>query len=329
MQTRACNIGGFSLDFPFVLAPLAGITDGPFRRLCREQGAGLTCTEMVSAKGLYYKSKNTETLLTICPEEGPVGIQLFGAEPAMLGRAARQLKERPNVLLDINMGCPVPKVVRNAEGSALLNDPALAAACVRAVVEHAGKPVTVKMRVGFSEDPYDFCGFAAQMEAAGCAAVAVHGRTREQYYSGKADWSKIARIKKVLQVPVIGNGDVFSAEDALRMMEVTGCDAVMIARGALGNPWIFREIRALCEGRPLPPKPSPEEIQQMLLRHLALTIEAKGEYAAVREMRKHVGWYVKGLPGATQLRRSANTATTAVQLEEIFSRLGDPPFRLE
>ena len=329
MRNQTCNIGGFSLDFPFVLAPLAGITDGPFRRLCREQGAGLTYTEMVSAKGLYYQSKNTETLLSIHPEEGPVGIQLFGAEPELIGRAAGQLKDRSNVLLDINMGCPVPKVVRNAEGSALLNDPTRAAACVRAAVEHAGKPVTIKMRIGFAEEPYDYSGFAAGMEAAGCSAVAVHGRTREQYYSGKADWNSIARIKKMLKVPVIGNGDVFSAEEAIRMMETTGCDAVMIARGALGNPWIFRELRALWDGHSVPPKPSVEEIRQMLLRHLALTIEAKGEYAAVREMRKHVGWYIKGIPGAAQIRRIANSAATEAQLQEIIYRLGTSSSRLE
>ena len=329
MRTQTCNIGEFSLDFPFILAPLAGITDGPFRFLCREQGAGLTYTEMVSAKGLYYRSKNTETLLSIRPEEGPVGIQLFGAEPAIIGRAARQLKDRSNVLLDINMGCPVPKVVRNGEGSALLNDPALAAACVRAAVTQAGKPVTIKMRVGFNEEPYDYTGFASAMEEAGCSAVAVHGRTREQYYSGKADWTKIAQIKRALRVPVIGNGDVFSAEDAIRMMEATNCDAVMIARGALGNPWIFREIRALWEGLPAPPKPTVDEIRQMLLRHLALTLEAKGEYAAVREMRKHVGWYIKGIPGAAQIRRSANSAATAAQLREIIYGLDTSSSRLE
>ncbi|MDI9491694.1 MAG: tRNA dihydrouridine synthase DusB [Bacillota bacterium] len=329
MRDPICSIGGFPLEFPFILAPLAGITDGPFRLLCREQGAGLTYTEMVSVKGLYYKSKNTEMLLAIGSEEGPVGIQIFGSEPGLIARAARQLRGRPNVLLDINMGCPVPKVVKNGEGAALLRDPALAAACVRAAAENAEKPVTVKMRVGFSDEPFDCCGFAAEMEAAGCAAVTVHGRTREQYYSGKADWDKIARIKKTLRVPVIGNGDVFSAEGAIRMMEHTGCDGVMIARGALGNPWIFREIRALWEGRPLPPKPSPEEIRCMMLRHLHLAVEAKGEYAAVREMRKHVGWYVKGLPGAAAFRRTANSAVTTEQLQEIVCRLGTSSGRLE
>lgn len=322
MKNPGCSIGGVSFDFPFFLAPLAGITDGSFRRLCREQGAGLTTTEMVSAKGLHYESKNTAELLIIKPEEGPVSIQLFGSDPALMGKAAKELKDRPNVLLDINMGCPVPKVVRNGEGSALLKDTALAAACVRAAADNAGKPVTVKMRVGFSEGPYDFCGFAQAMEAAGCAAITVHARTREQYYSGKADWTKIARIKKAVRIPVIGNGDVFTAEDALRMMEETGCDGVMIARGALGNPWIFSQIRALWEGRAQENRPS---AQEMVLRHLALVIEAKGEYVAVREMRKHLGWYVKGISGAAQLRRAANAATTAAQMIEIASRLGDRP----
>lgn len=329
MRNQACRIGGFSLDLPFALAPLAGITDGPFRRLCREQGAGLTYTEMVSAKGLHYRNENTESLLAIGPEEGPVGIQLFGSDPALIARAAAQLRDRPNVLLDINMGCPVPKVVRNGEGSALLKNPELAAACVRAAADSAGKPVTVKMRVGFSEEPFDYCGFAAAMEAAGCAAIAVHARTREQYYSGKADWKKIARIKKTVSIPVIGNGDVFSARDALRMMEETGCDGVMIARGALGNPWIFREIRALWEGRTQEGRPSLQEIQQMLLRHLELAVQAKGEYVAVREMRKHTGWYIKGMAGAAGIRRIVNTASTAAQLREIADRLGNSPDRGE
>ncbi len=316
------KIGGIALQSPFVLAPLAGITDGAFRRLCHEQGAALTYTEMVSAKGIYYKSNNTEALLSITEEEGPVGIQLFGAEPEMLAYAAEYLRERPNVLLDVNMGCPVPKVVRNGEGSALLNRPDLAKRCVRAIVDKAGKPVTVKMRIGFSDEPFDYAKFACDMEAAGAAALAVHGRTREQYYSGKADWNKITEIKSALRIPVIGNGDTFSAEDAVNMLSRTGCDGVMIARGALGNPWIFRETLALWEGKPIPPRPETDEIQSMIETHLKLTIADKGEYAAVREMRKHVSWYIKGTKRAAELRREANTAATAEEMLDIVSRLG-------
>lgn len=324
MTTRptACSIDGFDLDFPFVLAPLAGITDGPFRRLCREQGAGLSYTEMVSVKGMYYDNRNTETLLAIAPEEGPVGIQIFGSEPELVGLAAKRLQDRPAVLLDINMGCPVPKVVKNGEGAALLLQPALAQACVRAAVANTDKPVTVKMRIGFSGEPFDACAFARAMEDAGCRAIAVHGRTREQYYSGKADRRRIADIKKAVRIPVIGNGDVFTAQDAMQMIEETGCDAVMIARGALGNPWIFREIRELWAGRPVPPRPEVDEIRHAVLRHLEWAVAARGEAVAVREMRKHVGWYVKGLPKAAQVRREANSATTTEQLYDIINGLG-------
>ena len=310
------------MQSPFVLAPLAGITDGAFRRLCHEQGAALTYTEMVSAKGIFYKSNNTEALLSMAEEEGPVGIQLFGAEPKMLAYAAEHLRERPNVLLDINMGCPVPKVVKNGEGSALLNSPDLAKCCVRAVADKARKPVTVKMRIGFSDEFFDCVKFAGDMESAGAAAVAVHGRTREQYYSGKADWDKIKKIKQALRIPVIGNGDVFTAEDALSMLSKTGCDIVMIARGALGNPWIFRETLALWEGKSIPPRPEVDEIKSMIETHLKLTIADKGEYAAVREMRKHVSWYIKGTKRAAELRREANTAATAEEMLDIVSRLG-------
>ena len=241
---------------PFVLAPLAGVTDSAFRRVCFEQGAAMAFTEMVSAKGLYYRNANTEDLLRIHEDEGPVGIQLFGSEPLMLQFAAEKLKDRPNVCIDLNMGCPVPKVVKNGEGSALLKSPALAEELVRATVKAAGKPVTVKMRIGFDEaHPVDPVAFALRMQEAGAAMVTVHGRTREQYYSGKADWSVIRRIKQALDIPVAGNGDIFSAEDALRMMEETGCDLAVIARGALGNPWIFRECEALYRGQPKPARP--------------------------------------------------------------------------
>ncbi len=309
------------LSSPFVLAPLAGVTDSAFRRICFEQGAAMAFTEMVSAKGLYYRNANTEDLLRIHPQEGPVGIQLFGSEPLMLQLAAEKLKDRPNVCIDLNMGCPVPKVVKNGEGSFLLREPALAASLVRETAKAAGKPVSVKMRIGFDEaHPVDPVAFALQMQEAGAAMIAVHGRTREQYYSGKADWSAIRRIKEALDIPVAGNGDVFSAEDALRMLEETGCDLVMIARGALGNPWIFRECLAAWRGQPIPARPDAEEIIETLREHAMLLLEDKEEYRAVREMRKHAAWYTKGIKGAAVLRRRASEAES---LEEMFTIMED------
>ena len=304
---------------PFVLAPLAGVTDSAFRRICFAQGAAMAFTEMVSAKGLYYRNANTEDLLKIAPEEGPVGIQLFGSEPLMLQLAAEKLRDRPNVCIDLNMGCPVPKVVKNGEGSFLLTQPSLAVQLVRATAAAAGKPVTVKMRIGFDEaHPVDPVAFALQMQEAGASALAVHGRTREQYYSGKANWETIRKIKEALDIPVAGNGDVFSAEDALRMLEETGCDAVMIARGALGNPWIFAECEAAWKGQPIPKRPEPDEIIDTVKKHAMLLLEEKEEYRAVREMRKHAAWYTKGIKGAAALRRQASEAES---LEEMFTIL--------
>ena len=308
-----------TLNNPFVLAPLAGVTDSAFRRICFEHGAAMAFTEMVSAKGLYYRNANTEDLLAIHPDEGPVGIQLFGSEPLMLQFAAEKLKDRPNVCIDLNMGCPVPKVVKNGEGSFLLTQPALAAQLVRETVKAAGKPVTVKMRIGFDEThPVDPVAFAVQMQEAGASAIAVHGRTREQYYSGKADWSAIRRIKEAVDIPVAGNGDIFSAQDALRMLDETGCDAVMIARGALGNPWIFAECEAAWKGRPIPKRPDVDEIIETVKTHALRLLETKEEYRAVREMRKHAAWYTKGIKGAAALRRQASEAES---LDEMFTIL--------
>ena len=302
---------------PFVLAPLAGVTDSAFRRVCFGQGAAMGFTEMVSAKGLYYRNANTEELLRIHEGEGPVGIQLFGSEPLMLQFAAEKLRDRPNVCVDLNMGCPVPKVVKNGEGSFLLTRPGQAVQLVRETAKAAGKPVTVKMRIGFDANhPVDPVSFALQMQEAGAAMVTVHGRTREQYYSGKADWSVIRRIKEALDVPVAGNGDVFSAEDALRMLDETGCDLVMIARGALGNPWIFAECEALLQGRPLPERPETDEIIETVKKHATMLLEDKEEYRAVREMRKHAAWYTKGIKGAAVLRRQASEAES---LDELFT----------
>ncbi|MBQ5954534.1 MAG: tRNA dihydrouridine synthase DusB [Firmicutes bacterium] len=293
------TISNIELKDRFVLAPLAGITDGAFRRICFQMGAAMACSEMVSAKGLFYGDKKTGKLLEILPGEGPVGYQIFGHEPDIMAFAARELEKYDNAFLDINMGCPVPKIVKNHEGSYLMKDPDLCFDLVQACVKNTAKPVTVKIRAGWDTDHINAAEVAGACESAGAAAVAVHGRTREQYYSGKADWSVIAAVKRaVSRIPVIGNGDVMSRADGIRMMEETGCDLVMIGRGALGNPWIFDKDH---EGRP-----SPEELKAVMLRHLTDTAELKGDHIAVLEMRKHVGWYLKGRPGAAAFRDQVN-----------------------
>ena len=300
---------GMDLQSPMVLAPLAGVSDGVYRYLCAREGASLTYTEMVSAKGLYYNSPGSAELLEIREREGRVGIQLFGSEPEMMDFAVRKLADRPNVLFDINMGCPVPKVVKNHEGSSLLANPDLAARLVEAAVkasrETSGKPVTVKMRIGFGEFR-DYVGFARTLENAGAAAIAVHGRTREQYYSGSADWQAIAEIKKAVHSPVIGNGDVRSIEDARRMMEETGCDLVMVGRGSMGNPWVF-------SGK--------EKDPEVLEEHFELLLLEKGQPRANLEMRKFFAWYTKGFPGASGLRQKINTAESAEEIRKLIAEL--------
>ena len=292
------TIGNFEIKDRFVLAPLAGITDGAFRRICFQMGAAMACSEMVSSKGLFYGDKKTGKLLEILPGEGPVGYQIFGHEPDIMAFAARELDGYDNAFLDINMGCPVPKVVKNFEGSYLMKDPDLCFDLVQVCVKNTSKPVTVKIRAGWDSVHINAAEVASACESAGASAVAVHGRTREQYYSGKADWSVIAKVKKAVKIPVIGNGDVTSRKEGFRMMEETGCDLVMIGRGALGNPWIFD---ASHEGAP-----SSEELREVMLRHLSDTAELKGEHIAVLEMRKHVGWYLKGRPGAASFRNEVN-----------------------
>ena len=307
-------IGNAGLSGPFLLAPLAGITDGPFRRLCSQAGAALVYSEMVSAKGLWYGDKNTGKLLKILPGEGPAAYQLFGHEPEIMAFAARKLDSRMNVIFDINMGCPVPKIVKNGEGSALMKNPDLVYDLVAAAVKNTSKPVTVKIRAGWDEESVNAVEVARAVSAAGASAVAVHGRTREQYYSGKADWSVIAAVKRAVNIPVIGNGDVTDAASGIRMMEETGCDFVMVGRGALGNPWIFSELTAAWRGEPLPPPPTKEEKKAMMIRHFNDILELKGEYVAVREMRKHVGWYLKGVHGAAAFRGKINGINSADEL---------------
>ncbi len=312
------KIGSFEPSNPFVLAPLAGISDAVMRRLCEEMGAALTTTEMVSAKGLYYQDRNTAKLLYIPDEAGPTAIQIFGSEPEVMAYAASKLNDLKNVTLDINMGCPVPKVVRNGDGSALLTKPDLVYDVVRACVDSSTKPVTVKIRKGFDDKSVNAIEIAKAIESAGASALCIHGRTREQYYSGKADWDIIRAVREEIDIPLIGNGDVLSAEDGIRMLEETGCDMVMVARGALGNPWIFRELLALWKYGEKVDKPSDKDRIQMLIKHLDGLIDLKGERNAVMELRKHVVWYTKGMRGAAALRRKVNTVNTAKEMKEVL-----------
>ncbi|MCD7922740.1 MAG: tRNA dihydrouridine synthase DusB [Clostridiales bacterium] len=312
------TIGNVVLENNLILAPMAGVTDLPFRLLCREQGAGLLCMEMVSAKAIFYGNKHTDRLLEIHPEEQPVSLQLFGSDPDILADMAAKIEERPFAILDFNMGCPVPKVVNNGEGSALMTDSRLAEKILNKLVRAVKKPVTIKIRSGFDEDHINAVEIAKIAENCGVAAVAVHGRTRQQYYSGKADWDIIRQVKEAVSIPVIGNGDIRSAEDVLRMREQTGCDGFMIGRGAQGNPWIFRQILYRLEtGKDLP-KPSAEEVAQMVLRHARLQLEVKGEYIGIREIRKHAAWYTAGYRNSSRLRGKINEAENYEDLEKLF-----------
>ncbi|MDO4600137.1 MAG: tRNA dihydrouridine synthase DusB [[Ruminococcus] gnavus] len=318
---KQLKIGNVLLENSYVLGPMAGVTDLPFRLLCKEQGAGLLCMEMVSAKGIFYNNKNTESLLQIHPKEVPVSLQLFGSDPKIVSEMAKRIEERPFSILDINMGCPVPKVVRNGEGSALMKNPKLVYELVSATVKAIKKPVTVKIRKGFDDEHVNAVEIAKVIEEAGAAAVAVHGRTREQYYSGKADWEIIRQVKEAVSIPVIGNGDVTSGEQAIAMRKQTGCDGVMIARGAQGNPWIFSELLEYEKTGKLPDRPDVEEIKKTMLRHAKLQIEYKGDFTGIREMRKHVAWYTKGLHGAARLRDQINQVESYAELENLLTSL--------
>ena len=313
------KIGNVTLSNPYILAPMAGVTDLPFRLLCKEQGAGLLCMEMVSAKAIQYNNKNTKALLEIHPQEEPVSLQLFGSEPEVISEVAKQIEELPFAILDINMGCPVPKIVKNGEGSALMNQPKLVHEIVSKTVKAIQKPVTVKIRKGFNDESINAVEIAKIIEDAGAAAVAVHGRTREQYYSGKADWDIIRQVKEAVSIPVIGNGDVTSGEGALAMMRQTGCDGVMIGRGAQGNPWIFSELREYEKTGQMPARPSHEELKEMMLRHARLQMQYKGDYLGIREMRKHVAWYTTGLPNSAKLRGEINAVESYEELQELLN----------
>lgn len=308
------TIGNVELKNNVILAPMAGVTDLPFRVLCKEQGAGLLCMEMVSAKAIYYGSKNTEELMKISPAEMPVSLQLFGSDADIMADMAKKIEEKPFAVLDINMGCPVPKVVNNGEGSALMKNPKLAEEIITKMVKAVKKPVTVKIRKGFDEAHLNAVEMAKIAEASGAAAVAVHGRTREQYYAGKADWDCIRAVKEAVKIPVIGNGDVTDALSAERLLKETGCDGVMVGRAAQGNPFIFREITEYLETGVIPPKPTPAEVRATIERHARMQMEEKGEYTGVREMRKHLSWYTVGYPISAKYRQMINSMETMEEL---------------
>lgn len=314
------QIGNVTLENNLILAPMAGVTDLPFRLLCKEKGAGLLCMEMVSAKAILYKNKNTQALLEIDPRENPVSLQLFGSDPDIISQIAHEIEKRPFDILDINMGCPVPKIVNNGEGSALMKNPILAGEIIEKTVKAIQKPVTVKIRKGFDDEHVNAVEMARVAQESGAAAVAVHGRTREQYYSGKADWDIIRQVKEAVSIPVIGNGDLLTAEDVIAMKEQTGCDGFMIGRGAQGNPWIFEQILHYFRTGEKLPKPSAEEVTDMILRHAKMMLEFKGEYTGIREIRKHAAWYTAGYPNSAKLRVAINAVESYEELERLLKK---------
>ena len=313
------KIGNVVLKNNIILGPMAGITDLPFRILCHEMGAGLCVSEMISAKGITFRNRNTEDMLLVDEKERPTAIQLFGNDPEVCGQVAGELNGRNFDILDFNMGCPVLKVVKNHEGSALMNDPAHAGDILKAMVKASDKPVTVKIRKGFDEEHVNAVECAKYLEDAGVSAIAVHGRTREQFYSGTADWDIIAKVKEAVSIPVIGNGDVDSPEKALSLIKHTGCDGVMIGRGAQGNPWIFKRVEAFLENGEILPEPGFEEIISMVLKHAGMMVELKGELIAMRQMRSHVMWYLKGVPFAAKMRKMAGQIKTYEDLEKLMT----------
>ena len=315
---RTLQIGNVTLENNLILAPMAGVSDLPFRLLCREQGAGLVCMEMVSAKAILYMNRNTEELLTIDPKEHPVSLQLFGSDPDIISEIAKQIEERPFDILDLNMGCPVPKVVNNGDGSALMKNPRLAGEIIEKTARAIKKPLTVKIRKGFDDAHVNAVELAHIAQESGAAAVAVHGRTREQYYAGHADWDIIRQVKEAVSIPVIGNGDIRTPEDVAAMAEQTGCDGYMIARGAEGNPWIFRQILHYFETGEHLSRPDFSEVTEMLLRHAKMQIDCKGDYTGIREIRKHAAWYTAGYRNSSKLRGRINEVENYEQLEALF-----------
>lgn len=312
------KIGNVELPNRWILAPMAGVCDLPFRVLCHEMGAGMTCMEMISAKAIYYRNKNTEEMMEIDSSEGVVSLQLFGSDPQIMSEMAKKIEERPFSILDINMGCPVPKVVNNGEGSALMKDPVLAGKIISAVAGAISKPVTVKIRKGFDDTSVNAVEMAKIAEESGAAAVAVHARTRQQFYSGNADWDIIRQVKEAVSIPVIGNGDVTGYDSAMALIGETGCDAVMIGRATEGNPWIFRELNTKEAGKEYIP-PTREEVRDMMLRHARMLIEVKGEYIGAREMRKHAAWYTKGFSYSARFRGKLNEVENYEELERLLT----------
>lgn len=310
----------FEVENEVFLAPMAGVTDLPFRLICKELGCGLLYTEMINAKALCYDDKNTKKMLNILDEEHPVAVQIFGSEPEFMGKVAQILNDYPNEILDINMGCPAPKVVKNGDGSALMRNPKLAGQVLDQVVKNSKKPVTLKIRKGWDDNSVNALEIAKIAEDCGICAITIHGRTREQYYSGQADWDIIGEVKSQLSIPVIGNGDVTSVEDAIRIKDHTGCDAIMIGRGAQGNPWIFKRIDHYMKTGQLLDPPSKDEKIDIAIKHMDLAIKEHGEYVAVREMRKHIGWYLKGMKHSARFRDQINHMVTAKEVIDILNQ---------
>lgn len=313
------KIDNIILENPVFLAPMAGITDLPFRLICKEMGCGMVYTEMISSRGLYYRDKKTEKLLKIHPDEKPVALQIFGSVPDVMAKAAYMLNDRENAVLDINMGCPTPKIVKNKDGCALMRDIDLAGKIVKAVVKESIKPVTVKIRKGWDENNVNAVEFAKVMEQGGAKAITVHGRTREQFYSGKADWDIIKKVKEAVTVPVIGNGDIFTVEDGMKLLNEIKCDGIMVGRGSLGNPWLFKRLVHYIKTGDLLPEPTPEEKINMALKHLDSAIRHKGERVGIIEMRKHIAWYVKGLKNSASLRDRINKINHKSDLEKVLT----------
>lgn len=313
------KIGNVEIANNIALGPMAGVTDLPFRKLCKEMGCGLMYTEMVSAKAILYNNKNTDELLRVDENERPIAVQLFGSDPDIMAEMAARIEEGPYDFIDINMGCPVPKIVGNGEGSALMKNPKLAGDIVAAMVKKCKKPITVKIRRGFDDENINAPEFAKVLEANGASAVAVHGRTREQYYTGNADWDIISKVKAAVNIPVIGNGDITKPVDAKKMIEQTGCDGVMIGRAARGNPWIFKEVSHYLATGELIERPTLDEVRKMILRHARMLVEYKGNFIGIREMRKHVSWYISGYPHSAAIRNQVNMVESIEELEELIN----------